>query len=328
VDDNKRPCLEESGVTAPAPQADNECLSQALDWLIRLDAADAATHAEFSAWLHASDDNAQAYQRASQMWGSPLLGVAAEGLQQLHRQRQRRRRRAAARVTASAAALLLGIAVVLQSDLPQRLQADHVTAVGQRQHLQLADGSRVLLNTDSALASRMDEQQRSARLLYGEAYFDVVHDRNRPFEVNAGPVLVQVRGTTFAVRYLNDEAEVSVERGEVDLQSPANGTRMVLGAGDSVRVGPDGFGKRQAAMQNAPLAWVQGRLVFENCPLREVLAELRRYYPGWIVSTDERLANLSVTGNYRLDDPVGAMRSLARVSSAHLHELPHVLILD
>ncbi|WP_394560793.1 FecR family protein [Aquipseudomonas alcaligenes] len=316
-------------VPSQQPAADHECLSQALDWLIRLDDADETTRAEFHAWLQASEENARAYRQASQMWGSPLLGAAASGLNQINQQRQRRRRRVTRRAAASAAALLLSIAALLQSDLPQRLLADHVTAVGQRQQLQLADGSRVLLNTDTALASQMDDYRRSTRLLYGEAYFNVAHDHSRPFEVEAGPVQVSVRGTAFAVRYLDDEAEVSVERGEVDLRTPRGDTSISLGAGDSIRIGPNGFGpRRHKPQEQSPLAWVQGRLVFENCPLHEVLAELRRYYPGWIVTTDERLANLSVTGNYRLDDPVGAMRSLALVTSAHLHELPRVLILD
>lgn len=316
-------------VPSQQPSADSDARSQALDWLIRLDDADAATRAEFYAWLQASAEHAQAYQHASQMWGSPLLGAAASGLEQQTQLRQRHRSRVAQRAAAAAAALLLSIAVVLESDLPQRLQADHVTAVGQRQQLQLADGSRVLLNTDTALASRMDDYRRSTRLLYGEAYFDVAHDLTRPFEVDAGPVRVSVRGTAFAVRYLDDEAEVSVERGEVDLRTPSNDVNMTLGAGDSIRVGPDGFGTRRHAEESQPLlAWVQGRLVFENCPLHEVLAELRRYYPGWIVNTDERLANVNVTGNYRLDDPIGAMRSLAMVTSSRLHELPRVLILD
>lgn len=311
------------------PTADSQRLSEALDWLIRLDDADADTRAAFDAWLQTSEDNARAYQRASRMWGSPLLNVAAAGLQQQGQRKRRQRRRLARRAAASAAGLLLAIAAVLQSDLPQRLQADHVTAVGQRQQLQLADGSRVLLNTDTALASRMDDYRRSTRLLYGEAYFDVAHDRSRPFEVDAGPVQVSVRGTAFAVRYLNDEAEVSVERGEVDLRTRRNDSSVILGAGDSIRIGPDGFGARTHTTRAQPqLAWVQGRLVFENCPLGEVLAELRRYYPGWIISTDERLAALNVTGNYRLDDPLGAMRSLAQVTSSRLHELPRVLILD
>lgn len=309
--------------------ADAQRLSEALDWLIRLEDADEDTRRAFEAWLQASQENERAYRRASQLWGSPLLDVAAEGLQHQTNHRHRQRRRLARRAAASAAGLLIAVAVVLQSDIPQRLRADHVTTVGQRQQLQLADGSRVLLNTDTALASRMDDYRRTTRLLYGEAYFDVAHDRSRPFEVDAGPVQVSVRGTAFAVRYLNEEAEVSVERGEVDLRTRRNDSSVILGAGDSIRVGPDGFGTRtHTASSQSQLAWVQGRLVFDNCPLGEVLAELRRYYPGWIISTDERLAGLNVTGNYRLDDPLGAMRSLAQVTSSRLHELPHVLILD
>ncbi|EPM92798.1 regulatory protein, partial [Pseudomonas syringae pv. actinidiae ICMP 19070] len=68
------------------------------------------------------------------------------------------------------------------------------------------------------------------------------------------------------------------------------------GAGDSVRVGPGGFGHRERLDPARDLAWVQGRLVFDNCPLSEVLAELRRYYPGWIISTNAQLDRVAVTG--------------------------------
>lgn len=318
-------------MTVPSQQSPDstERLSEALDWLIQLDDGDAATRAQFEAWLQACEENAHAYQRASQLWGSPLLGTAAAGLERQDQQNRLRVRRSRYRSVASAASLLLAITVILLSDLPKRLQADHVTAVGQRQHLQLDDGSRILLNTDTALASQLDDSRRKARLLYGEAYFDIAHDRSRPFEVDAGPVLVSVRGTAFAIRYLNDVTEVSVERGEVGLRTQRNDASLILGAGDSIRIGPDGFGNRQQMTANpSQLAWVQGRLVFENCPLSKVLSELRRYYPGWIITTDERLADLSITGNYRLDDPLGAMRSLAEVTSSRLHELPRLLILD
>jgi Fe2+-dicitrate sensor, membrane component len=147
--------------------------------------------------------------------------------------------------------------------------------------------------------------------------------------VEAGPVQVTVRGTAFAVRYLGNEAEVSVQRGEVDLRTRLDDARVSLGAGDSIRVGPQGFGERQHGGEaDSQLAWVKGRMVFENCPLSQVLAELRRYYPGWIVNTNERLDNVSVTGNWRLDDPLGVARSLAQITSAELHEYPKLLILN
>lgn len=309
---------------AAGPGADDARLGEALDWLILLDSADAECRARFEAWMAASPDNALAFRLAQSLWQSPLLTAAAA---RLDREHKRPVRRTLLKPLAAAAVLLLAVGVGLQSDLLLRLRADHLTEVGQRQNLELADGSRILLNTDTALSSRIDDQQRSARLYQGEAYFDVAHDRSRPFEVDAGPVQVSVRGTAFAVRYLGDEAEVSVERGEVDLRSREDNARVSLSAGDSIRIGPAGFGDRRHG-QADQLAWVKGRLVFEDCPMREVLAELRRYYPGWIISTDERLGERTVTGNYRLDDPLGVVRSLAHITSTKLHEFPALVILD
>ncbi|KAF1053862.1 MAG: Protein FecR [Stenotrophomonas maltophilia] len=316
-------------VPPPSPTPDPDSLAQALDWLVQLDDADAQVRARFDAWCAARPEHLQAFRHAQQLWESPLLGAAAAELEQRQDERRAPRRRSRWRSYAAAACLLLATGLTLQGDLLLHLRADHLTAVGERQNFNLADGSRVLLNTNTAFSSRIDEHSRSARLYRGEAFFDVAHDRSRPFEVEAGPVQVSVRGTAFAVRYLGEEAEVSVERGEVDLLSRQDDSRMSLAAGDSIRVGPDGFGQRRhGGDTERQLAWVRGRLMFENCPLRQVVAELRRYYPGWIVSADEQLADRAVTGNYRLDDPLGAMRSLAQVTSANLHEFPHLLILN
>ena len=76
------------------------------------------------------------------------------------------------------------------------------------------------------------------------------------------------------------------------------------------------------------LAWVHGRLVFENCPLSQVLAEVQRYYPGWIINRNAQLENVAVTGNYRLDQPLETLRALAHITSAQLHEYPALVILN
>ncbi len=311
---------------APTPDSDTP-LEQALDWLILLDDADEACQARFAQWLAASPANAEAFARAQRCWQSPALVSAAARLEQRRQPTPKRARRLGPGL-AIAASLLLVVGITLHSDLLLRLRADHVTAVGQRQSLQLADGSRVLLNTDSAFTSRIDERQRVTQLLRGEAYFDVAKDSSRPFEVSAGPVRVSVRGTAFAVRYLGDAAEVSVEHGEIEVHARGNDTRIHLRGGDSIRVGPDGVGQRTRANSASQLAWVQGRLVFDDRPLHEVLDELRRYYPGWIINGNARLNDLRITGNYRLSEPASIMRSLAQVTSAQLHEYPALLILN
>jgi transmembrane sensor len=227
---------------------------------------------------------------------------------------------------ATAAVLILGLFSF--SNLPIRLQADHLTVVGERQRLQLEDGSKVLLNTNSAFSSTINDQQRVARLYQGEAFFEVAADRGQPLEIDAGPVKASVRDTAFAVRYLDGVAQVRVQRGDVDLRATRDDARIRLSAGQSIRIGPNGFDRPAKLDAATDLAWVQGRLVFENCPLSQVLAELRRYYPGWIINNNEQLADIAVTGNYRLDQPLDVVRSLAHITSARLQEFPALVILN
>ena len=226
---------------------------------------------------------------------------------------------------ATAALLLVGLFTF--GNLPVRLQADHLTVVGERQRLQLGDSVNVLLNTNSAFASDLHGARPVARLLQGEAYFEVTGNGQPPLEVQAGPLRARVSDTDFAVRYLDGEAQVRVQRGDVDLQGSTD-QRIRLSAGDSISVGPQGFGPRQRPDLRQELAWVDGRLVFENCPLSQVLAELQRYYPGWIINRNAQLEQVAVTGNYRLDQPLQTLRALAHITSAQLHEYPALVILN
>lgn len=304
-------------------------LDQAMDWLIRLECPSAKDCVEFDAWLAARPENAEAYARASAVWqGAPVHQAA----QHLQRDRSpaalpsvRRRLRSHWKPLASAAVLVLGVCAY--SNLPLRLEADHLTQVGERQRIELQDGSHVLLNTHSALAADFNAEHHRARLLQGEAFFEVSGNPALPLEVEAGPVLASVRDTAFAVSYLDGEARVKVQRGNVDLQAN-HAERMRLSAGDSVRIGPGGFAQRERINPGVDLAWVQGRLVFDNQPLGQVLDELRRYYPGWIVSRSTQLDAVKVTGNYRLDQPLDAVRALAHVTSAKVQEFPALVILN
>ncbi|KPW58813.1 putative Regulatory protein [Pseudomonas caricapapayae] len=304
----------------------NAAMDQALSWLIELEDADDIRLARFQEWLNADPEHALAFDKASTLWNSPQVEHAAERIALPRKPSVWQRVRPHWKPLATAAVLLLGLFSF--SNLPLRLQADHLTVVGERQRLELADGSKVLLNTDSAFSSQIGDQQRSARLYQGEAFFDVTARSGRPLEIEAGPVRMSANSTEFSVRYLNGVAQVRVQRGAVDVRATRGDSSVSLGAGESVRVGPAGFGHREKLDPTQDFAWVQGRLIFDNCPLSEVLAELRRYYPGWIISTNAQLDRIAVTGNYRLDSPLDVVRSLAQITSASLHEMPALVILN
>ena len=304
----------------------DSAMNQALDWLIVLECADDGEKAAFQAWLKADPAHAQAFAKANAVWnGQPLI----EAAQTLNTPRAPSViRRIARHWKHLATAAVLVLCVGGYNNVPLRLQADHLTVVGERQRLQLEDGSKVLLNTNSAFSSRMVNAQSSARLYQGEAYFEVPANLEFPLVLEAGPVRVSVRDTAFAVSYLNGQAQVRVQRGDVDLRMNSVGTQMRLSAGNSVSIGPNGFGQPVKLNPQTDLAWVQGRLVFENCPMGKVLDEVRRYYPGWIVNNNEQLASVAVTGNYRLDQPLDIVRSLAHITSSSLSEFPALVILN
>lgn len=304
----------------------NAAMDQALSWLIELEGADDALQVRFQEWLNADPEHARAFEKARTLWSSQPVRHAAENIAPPRKRSAWQRALPHWKPLATAAVLLLGLFSF--SNLPLRLQADHLTVVGERQRLELTDGSKVLLNTDSAFSSQVGEKQRSARLYQGEAFFDVTLKPGLPLEIEAGPVRMSANSTAFSVRYLNGVAQVHVQRGAVDVHATHGDSSLSLGAGDSFRVGPDGFGQREKLDPVRDLAWVQGRLIFNNSPLSDVLAELRRYYPGWIVSTNAQLDRVAVTGNYRLDNPLDVVRSLAQITSASLHEMPALVILN
>ncbi|CAI8896621.1 FecR family protein [Pseudomonas sp. IT-P260] len=302
-------------------------MDQALDWLIVLGSADEEQTRQFHAWLAADPLNAEAFAKAQAVWDGPQVAQCAQSLAaKPAKVTVLKRLRPHWKPLATAAVLILGLFSF--SNLPMRLQADHLTVVGERQRLQLEDGSKVLLNTNSAFSSSINERQRVARLYQGEAFFEVAANRGQPLQIDAGPVQASVRDTDFAVRYLDGVTQVNVQRGDVDLRATHNDARVRLSAGESIRIGPNGFDRPAKLDAATDLAWVQGRLIFENCPLDKVLAELRRYYPGWIINTNEQLADVNVTGNYRLDQPLDVVRSLAHITSARLQEFPALVILN
>ncbi|MCE4054344.1 FecR family protein [Pseudomonas sp. Au-Pse12] len=301
-------------------------MDQALDWLIELEHPNEEQVRQFHQWLAASPLNAQAFEKARAIWDGAQVAQCALTLATPPKVSRLARLRPHWKPLATAAVLLLGLFSF--SNLPLRLQADHLTQVGERQRLQLEDGSKVLLNTNSAFSSQINDHQRVARLYQGEAFFEVPGPPGLPLELDAGPVKASVAGTAFAVRYLDGIAQVQVQRGDIDLRATHADQRIRLSAGESVRVGPQGFERPAKLDADKELAWVQGRLVFENCPMSQVLAELRRYYPGWIVNNNPQLAKLAVTGNYRLDQPLDVVRSLAHITSARLSEFPALVILN
>ncbi len=317
---------------------DDPVVDEALEWFARMrdGEADAAVEAEFALWRGQSARHAREYDAVVAIWGSRPFGDAAASMQAGAAPAPaawpgpppRPARRRAAWSIAAAAIVLLSIGILQYPALMLRWQADYLTQTGDRRTVQLPDGSSMTLDTASAVSIDFRDGRRQVRLLEGEAFFDVKHDPARPFRVQGRFSETEVHGTAFAVGMASEDDRVILETGRVNVSLLADRTNQVkLAPGEMVVATSGALSAVTRVDPESALAWRQGRIIFENQVFSRVLDELRRYYPGRVIVADSRVGRLRVTGNYRLDDIEGAIRTLADATGVTMNRLPGGLII-
>lgn len=322
---------DQSNARAKTAGPDNETQfrDEALDWFVRLQAAteDPAVRRNFRAWSESDSRRAAAFAEVAAMWGEPEFLKATENVAASTRPDNagRKRRRS---VTTAATAILLLWGATHASDVMLWARADYMTATGEQRTIDLPDGSRMILNTASAVAVNFTDSNRAVHVLEGQVFFDVARDAARPFVVDGNYSRVSVTGTAFDVHLETDLDDVGLARGQVAvsrLVQPSE--RTELAPGQAVNVGPAAIASVRAIDTASAFAWTEGRITFEQQPFGEVLKQLERYYRGRVVVWNGALQETAVSGSYRLDDPALAIRSLAEAAGAKVTTLPGVIIL-
>jgi transmembrane sensor len=238
---------------------------------------------------------------------------------------RRRKRRPPTGLAGLAAALGLSGLVAYESGLVDRVRADAWTGVGGIETTLLPDGSRATLNTDTALALHYTTDERRIDLLRGEAMFDVVPDKARPFVVRGAGLGVRAVGTRFFVRADGDAEPVGVEEGRVDAWSSSGA--VTLGAGEVALQAADkhlAVGRGDVARVTA---WRDGKLVVSGRPLAEVVAELGRYRRGRIVLIGAGLGAQRFSGTLDLHNTDDALDVLAATMGLRVTRLTPYLVL-
>ena len=292
--------------------------AQALEWYTRqLDGPlPAAQQMNFEAWLMADEEHLRAYERVDSLWNASAFEQALQALDVTVPAPTRRTRRWPALASAALVVLALGSWL---ADLPMRWQADYLTGHGEQRQFILADGSKVTLASDSAISTRIDEQQRSIRLLRGDLYVEAFHDTRRPLRVQADQAQVEVVGTRFSVSLREPDVLVAVDEGRVRVRGASASSLLGPGAWMRVQGGTlSALHEHGSAEQHG---WVEGRLIFQDRPLADVLEELRRQGAAPILIFGA-VAEKHVSGNYRLDDPQAVVAALAKIVGADVTRLP------
>ena len=327
---------------------------EAADWLIRLNRTEEPSEderAELQEWMSRSPVHRKELQRYAELWGS--MNILTELSVPLGKPKNKFRQTSSplswnlfahpALVGVTAAlvvAVFVGTFFWQRPDTWLVNNGYYATAVGQQRSITLADGSIVVLNTNSQIQVGYGESYRDIRLLTGEAHFTVTKNPGIPFRVYAGGGRVEAIGTAFSVYLKEGLVDVAVTEGRVaiasvnvsDLRSSSKGRdnptlstsdndAVVLGtldAGQVVTIAEAGGDSKKEEgtlkdlhnieMQeiNRRLSWRQGFLTFSGERLEDVAKEISRYTTVNIEIASADLRAIRIGGRF----PVGETQAM------------------
>ncbi|HEV2561806.1 MAG TPA: FecR domain-containing protein [Rhizomicrobium sp.] len=261
-----------------------------------------ADQAEFDAWLAESPAHEIAYWRLQGAWGR------AGRLSVLHLKRPARWRGTFLVPVAAAMVLVTAMATGYWMYASRPQTAGYATKLGGRETVSFSDGTRVELNTNTAIRVAYTANTRAFWLDKGEAYFQVKHDAAHPLTVYVGDRRITDIGTKFDIRRESGGLEVAVVEGRVGFDAaaaPQNSSPLLLTKGEAVVATATDMSvvrKSDRELMNE-LSWRRGVIIFDGTPLAEAAREMNRYNDQKIVIADPKLGRIAVTGTVSVNDP-------------------------
>jgi transmembrane sensor len=324
--------------TSPAPFDDDRISAEAAHWCARLHDAECsdAERAEFAQWLAADARHGEEYEAMLEIWQlSELLpptpriepNLVISPTPRSRRSQSQRRPRSGKRIAAVAAGVLVAIGAVWSAGwsaglLPSRV--GYYAAQPAPRMVELADGSKVELNSNSQLVFADFRDRRSAWLKTGgEAYFQVTHDTLQPFSVWTDNGSVRVTGTRFNVWTDQRQMLVTLLEGSVVVSPPdsvdGNSAQLTPGMQARYSQGSERIELAQVAPAGA-IAWTEGKLVIDDLTLQAAIPRINRYLKQPVFVGDATAAAMRIGGIYRTDDLQALVDSLPKVLPVALNK--------
>lgn len=294
-------------------------LQEAADWLTRLQRPEAgeADWLAFDTWLsepgaQAAYDAVLAVDEEIFQRGAAVRGALAEP------------RRVAAKRPLSidwrwlgglgtvAAAAAVALVLAPWGELLPAPDKLYATAKGESRSVQLSDGSRIDLNTNSHLSVRLEEDARRVTVHDGQALFDVARDPDRPFLITAGEDTVRVIGTKFDLRRRDGQLSVAVVKGLVEVSIDGTDKAIQIRPGqmlEHVEGGKDVVVRAVSAEDQ--LGWRSGRLVYRDQTLGRIVSDLNQYFERPLRLEGEDIASLKFSGVLIVDGQDAMVRRLS-----------------
>ena len=311
---------------------------EAIAWFTRMNGKPSRSDKQnFLAWQQLNPENEAAFRSISALWSSsvaPGAEIAREEASSLagHLSRIkdiRKRRKSGSKAVVGTLVLLFALGIggvwLEKPNFWQDFNADYVSARGETRQVLLDDGSSVLLEADTAIEVNLDDNARQVKLLRGTAYFDV-RPSSVPFIVEAANERSRVLGTAFDVALNDAGVEVTLEHGSLRVEVTNSSEQVVLKPGEAVAYSDKGLSTPHNVDIGDALSWHDGRFVFNNAALKDVLQKIERYRHGRIIVMGSALGAQRISGSFSLKDTDAALSSLQTSVGFNMHKLSESLV--
>ena len=314
----------------PAPTISDGALAEAAVWIARLHGPDRtqAVESGWRDWFNAHPNHAAAWELVTDKWNKSHaipVGLVHPPVRVRRRRFWRQPVLLAIAVALAAGGVLVGTLLLVKGFFGRGLVT---TSIGEQKTINLQDGTRIELNTNTRLVVKYDTSKRVVELKSGEAYFSAAHE-GRPFIVTAGDCKVIAMGTSFTVRRDQsiEATTVTLIEGRLAVAPVAAPDVLpqgqipevtVLTAGQRLRIRQDTANTVDAPSIEGVTGWMRGQLIFDHTPLTEAVEELNRYSATHLSVRSPTAVSVLVSGTFRVGDSVSFARAAAQTYNLQL----------
>lgn len=191
-----------------------------------------------------------------------------------------------------------------------------VVPSGQLAKVNMPDGSRAWINSDTRLSFSTGFKDRKRQVvLNGEAYFQVQKDQ-KPFVVSTKYGDITVLGTSFNVHaYDNSRFQATLVEGTIKYTDTEHNRKVVLSPGQQISFSEGDSIRVDQVKTDLYTSWKDGVLIFRKEPLKDVVRKLERHFDVKIELEDHSLEDIRFTGNIENESLMDVMEYINKTKS-------------
>jgi ferric-dicitrate binding protein FerR (iron transport regulator) len=247
------------------------------------------------------------------------------------KKQKKRIRRIATIAACIASVIILSTVLSHRKDINREMETQLITLKsnpGMRTNFTLPDGTKVFLNSGSTFTYPVPYDKKERRVsLVGEGFFNVAHNENQPFIVNVldDKIRVRVLGTEFNIQAYEEDhiIQTTLLSGSIHLEMNNKENRQ-LRPGDKATYH---LVKEKISVEKVnplfEIAWIDGKLIFKDTPIPEVLKQLSHFYNVKFEVKDPVIESYHFTGTFQ-NRQLSQILDYIKISSNIDFEINHI----